>query len=201
LILITDRSQAVRPLEEICSAALDAGFAAVMVREKDLDARPLLDLTEPISRLCQDRGRPLLVNERVDLALALPGAGAHVGKAGLPVAVVRELLGPDRVLGYSAHGIDEAGDALDAGADYVTLSPVFASRSKPELTPRGIDLLEQAIGVLPATRIVALGGLKRDNLASIRATGVAGAAVMGEMMRAEDPSRTAAELERAWQGD
>jgi thiamine-phosphate pyrophosphorylase len=198
LILITDRSQAVRPLLEICEAALDAGFVGVMVREKDLSGGPLHDLALPIAELCADRGRLCLINDRLDVALALSGAGAHVGKQGMPVMDARRLLGPDRLLGYSAHEPGEAGLALEAGADYVTLSPIFPSRSKSELTPRGPRWLAEGVSGLPPNRIVALGGIVASNTGEIRRAGARGAAVMGEVMRSENPRRTAVELIDAW---
>jgi thiamine-phosphate pyrophosphorylase len=198
LLAITDRRQASRPLAEVVEAALEAGFAAVMVREKDLGGRELLELAEPLWHACRRWGRPLLVNDRLDVALALAGAGAHVGRAGVPVARARALLGPDRALGYSAHGVDEARGALAEGADYVTLSPIFPSRSKPDYAPRGVDFLAEAAVSLPAGRVVALGGLSEGTLPEARAAGAGGAAVMGDLMRARAPRERADALVSAW---
>jgi thiamine-phosphate diphosphorylase len=194
LLLITDRVQARLALVDIADAALAAGFAAVMLREKDLDGRELLELGSTLHEICERHGRPLIVNDRLDVALALPGAGAHVGKAGVPVADARRLLGPDRLLGYSAHEAEEARAAIMAGADYVTLSPIFSSASKPGYAPRGIAWLREATAALPQGRVVALGGISADVLAEVRKTGAAGAAIMGEIMRAEYPGRAAAEM-------
>ena len=97
LLLITDRAQARLPLVEIVEAALAAGFAAVMLREKDLGGRELFELAATLHEICARYGRPLLINDRLDVALALPGAGAHLGKAGVPVADARRLLGTDRL--------------------------------------------------------------------------------------------------------
>ncbi len=199
LLLITDRGQAVRPLVEICSAALQAGFVGVMVREKDLPGGPLYDLSLPIAELCGERGKVCLINDRLDVALALPGVGAQVGKQGMPVVDARRILGPDRLLGYSAHQPDEAGRALAGGANYVTLSPVFPSRSKPGLEPRGTVWLAQGVASLAPGRVVGLGGIEASNLGEACTTGAHGAAVMGEMMRSQDPARTAAGLIAAWE--
>ncbi len=199
LLLITDRRQARHSLLAVARGALEAGFAAVMLREKDLDARPLLELAEPLHRLCREGGRPFLVNDRLDVALALPGAGAHLGRSSVPVAAARDLLGPGRLLGYSAHDREEAAGALEAGADYVTLSPVFPSMSKPELAPRGAAWLREAAAALPPGRVVALGGMSETRLTEARAAGAGGAAVMGAMMRAADPAREAAVLVAAWE--
>ena len=198
LLLITDRAAARHPLPDTAAAALDAGFAAVMLREKDLPGGALLELAAPLAGVCAERGRPLLVNDRVDVALALPGAGAHVGVDSLPVAEARALLGADRLLGYSAHDVEEARAALAAGADYVTLGPPFPSISKPGLAPRGVEILREAVRRVPAERLIALGGITAPRLALVRATGVGGAAVMGAVMRADDPAAAAAALVRAW---
>ncbi len=198
LLLVTDRSAARAPLAGVCAAALDAGFAAVMLREKDLEARELHELALPLAALCRERGKPFLVNDRLDVALALPGAGGHVGKGGIPVADARRALGPGRLLGYSAHAVSEASEAVDAGADYVFLSPVFPSRSKPGLAPRGPGFLEEAAGVLGPGRLVALGGITAETVGRARVAGAAGAAVMGAVMRSDDHEGAARALVAAW---
>lgn len=199
LLLITDRSQARHPLVEIAEAALAAGFAAVMLREKDLGGRELFELGSTLQEICARYGRPLLINDRLDVALALPGASAHLGKAGVPIADARRLLRANRLLGYSAHEVKEARAAIDDGADYVTLSPIFSSASKPGYAPRGIGWLRTAAAELPEGRVIALGGVSADTLAEVREAGAAGAAIMGELMRSEHPGREAAEMVRAFE--
>jgi thiamine-phosphate pyrophosphorylase len=149
-------------------------------------------------RLCRACDRPLIVNDRLDVALALSDAGAHVGAYGMKVADARRLLGGDRLLGYSAHEVTEALDALRDGADYVTLSPIFSSAGKPDLLPRGLVLLEEAMSTLPAERVIALGGIDASNVGHIRRIGVAGAAVMGALMRSDHPKAAAREIVAAW---
>ena len=198
---ITDRTHARRPLADIVQAALEAGFAGIMLREKDLPGGPLFDLAETLSRLCRACDRPLIVNDRLDVALALPGVGAHVGLRGMRVADARRLLGGDRLLGYSAHEVTEGLDALRDGADYVTLSPIFSSASKPDLLPRGLVLLEEAMAALPAGRVIALGGIDASNVGHIRRIGVAGAAVMGALMRSDHPKAAAREIVATWDSE
>jgi thiamine-phosphate pyrophosphorylase len=178
--------------------AFRAGFAAFMLREKDLPGGALFALARPLADAAALAGRAFLVNDRVDVALALPGAGAHVGVRGLPVARARALLGPERLLGYSAHEVEEAREALAQGADYVTVSPIYPTAGKPGLPPRGLVFLRDAVARLPGGRVVALGGLDAARLPEVRAAGAAGAAVRGALMDAEDPERAARELVRAW---
>ena len=198
---ITDRTQARRPLADIVQAALEAGFAGIMLREKDLSGGPLFDLAETLSRICRAFDRPLIVNDRLDVALALPGVGAHVGVRGMKVTDARRLLGPDRLLGYSAHEVPEALSALRDGADYVTLSPIFSSASKPDLLPRGLTLLEEAMAALPAGHMIALGGIDASNVGHIRRMGAAAAAVMGALMRSDHPKAAAREMIAAWDSE
>jgi thiamine-phosphate pyrophosphorylase len=198
LILITDRTLSHRPLVEVCGAALRAGFAAVMLREKDLGGRELLALAEPLAQICTSLKKALIINGRLDVALAVSGAGAHVGREGIPVSDARRILGPGRILGYSAHEIPEARDALDAGADYVTLSPIFPSFSKPGARPRGLAFLRSGVEALAPRPVIALGGVDPDRLPQVRASGAHGAAILGAVMQAEDPKAAAADLLAVW---
>ena len=200
LLLITDRRQARRPLPEIVRAALEAGFVAVMVREPDLEARDLLSLAEGLLPPCREHHVPILVNRRLDVALAIPEAGVHLGVRGVAVEDARRLMGPDRPVGYSAHEVPGAATALAEGADYVCLSPIFPTASKPDRIPRGLPWLEEAARHLPAERVRALGGVTAESLPALRKTGIGGAAVMGDLMRSADPPRTASELVAAWRG-
>jgi len=198
---ITDRTQARRPLPDIVEAGFEAGLAGVMLREKDLPGRPLLELAEALFVVCRAYGRLLIVNDRLDVALSVPDAGAHVGARGMKVADARRLLGPNRILGYSAHEVSEALSALEAGADYVTLSPIFSSASKPGLKPRGLALLQEAQSSLPSGRVIALGGIEASNIGGVRGAGALGAAVMGALMRSEHPKVAAREIVAAWDSE
>jgi thiamine-phosphate pyrophosphorylase len=198
---ITDRTQVQRPLPEIVEAAFSAGFAGVMLREKDLPGGQLLDLATRVADVCRAFDRPLIVNDRLDVALAVPGAGAHVGARGMKIADARRLLGPERCLGYSAHEVNEALSALQDGADYVTLSPIFSSASKPDVKPRGLALLEEGRRTLPEGRLLALGGIGASNIGSVRRAGAFGALVMGALMRADHPKAAAREIVAGWDSE
>jgi len=189
---VTDRTLSPRPLAETAALALEAGFAGVMLREKDLGGAELLDLAQKIAAV-----GALVINDRVDVALALPGAGAHIGARGIPVPQARRLLGPGRLLGYSAHEIDEAADALTQGADYVTLSPIRDPVSKSG-RGRGMDFLIQACASLPPGRVISLGGMRPEDMTAVRAAGAAGAAVLGGVMSAPDPRAAAVAYAKAW---
>jgi len=170
-----------------------------MLREKDLPGGPLFSLARNLDPICAEAGAPLLINDRLDVALALERAGVHLGRGSVPVAEARRLLGDARLVGYSAHEADEAYAALAAGADYVTLSPIFPSVSKPGLEPRGIELIDAALAAgVPAERLVALGGVTADTVGCLAARGLGGAAVLGAVVEAEAPGRVARILAEAW---
>ncbi len=197
VLVISDRRPWGPEFARIAAGVVEAGPAAFQLREKDLGGRDLIDLARPLARLCEERGVAFLVNDRLDVALALPGAGVHVGVRGLPVPAARRLLGRDRPLGYSAHEVEEAARALEEGADFVTLSPVFDSTSKPGRTGRGIPFLAAAVERLPGP-VLALGGITVDRIPGVRETGAAGVAVLGSVFHTPQPDLAAADLVSAW---
>lgn len=181
LLVLTDRSQAARPLLEVLRAAVDAGARTVVVREKDLPTAQRLALAEA--------ARPLLdaVGGTVILAGG-PGTRVHLAAAD-PLPVPRPGL-----VGRSCHDASELDRAEEEGVDYVTCSPVFASASKPgygpALGPAGLGALCRRTPV----PVYALGGVTARTAGECRAAGAAGVAVMGEVMRAADPRRVVTEL-------
>ena len=188
LLVITDRRQAARPLDELAGAVFAAGGRWLLLREKDLDPddrRALLARLLPIARPYAAR---VMVSADVEAVLQTGAAGVHL-PAGGDVAAARAALGPGRTIGYSAHGLAEAAAAARAGADYVTLSPVFESQSKPGYGPAlGLAALGGIAGSIPIPA-VALGGVTAGNAAACMDAGAAGIAVMGPVMRARDPGK------------
>lgn len=187
LLVISDRAQARRPIEEVAAAVLDGGCRWFSLREKDLPAderRRLLVVLVALGRRC---GAVVTVHDDVEAAIAAGADGVHL-PGGAGVAPVRARL-PAALIGASAHSPTQAAAALRAGADYVTLSPVFASASKPGYGPAlGLDGLAQLVAEVRGA-VVALGGVTSANAASCRRAGAAGVAVMGETMRAADPRK------------
>ena len=186
LLLITDRTQNPRPLIETVAAALEGGCRWVMLREKDLPPDALLDLARQISALTSASGATLSINSDIAAAKALK-AGLHLPADGSALAA-RATLGPAALIGKSAHSLDEIEKALDTGADYVTLSPIFASASKPGYGPAlGIEGLRKVAARLQIP-IVALAGIDADNAGPCLKAGADAVASMGGVMRAEDPA-------------
>jgi len=187
LLLITDRLNAILPLMEIVGQALDAGCRWIMVREKDLGQDALIDLAAEIVDRAGPSGASVVVNGNIEAAVGAGAQGVHLQSADAALRA-REALGRDALIGVSAHGVAEAVRAADCDADYATLSPVFATDSKPGYGPQvGLAGLRAACTTTPMP-IVALAGLTPANAPSCMAAGAVGIAAMGSIMRSPNPA-------------
>jgi thiamine-phosphate pyrophosphorylase len=193
LYLITDRQQTGgRSLLDVVRHALEGGVRAVQLREKDLSTAELYSLAAELRLLTSRFDAKLIINDRVDIAQASGADGVHIGVSGLPVAVVRGLMGKDKIIGYSAHAIDEALLAQSAGADFVTFGPVYFTPSKAEFgRPCGVKKLAEAVSAL-ALPVIGLGGITEERLKEVLTAKVAGVAVISAVMGASDPRAAAA---------
>ena len=188
LLVISDRHQARRPLEEVAAAAFAGGCRWFSLREKDLPAEDRRRLLAALVALGRRFGAVVTAHEDIAAIAAVGGDGIHLPSGGSPAAARARLGGA--LIGASAHSADEASALLRAGADYVTLSPVFITLSKPGYGPAlGLDGLARIVAQVPGD-IVALGGITPENAAACLAAGARGIAVMGEVMRAADPQAT-----------
>ncbi|MCJ2056679.1 thiamine phosphate synthase [Methylobacterium sp. J-048] len=196
---VTDRHGLSRPLGDTVQAILDGGARWIWFRDRDLEPEARRELGTDIAARTRAGGAFLTVGGDVALAQALGADGVHLGgRAGSEaVAAARATLGPDALIGVSAHAPAEVEAAATAGADYVTLSPIYPTASKPgygpALGPAGIAAARCA--GLP---VVALGGITADCIPACREAGASGIAVMGGLMRAADPSAAARALLAAW---
>jgi thiamine-phosphate pyrophosphorylase len=189
LYVITDRTATQgRSLEEVVGACIQGGARVFQLREKDLEARELTALAECLLQLITPVGGLLLINDRIDVALAVGANGAHLSQRGLPPAVARRLLGPTRLLGVSCHSLAEAEEAQQGGADFILLGPIFSTPSKALYgSPVDLELIREVrprIG-LP---IFAIGGITAANRPEVRTAGADGVAVISAVMAAPDVS-------------
>jgi thiamine-phosphate pyrophosphorylase len=195
LYVVTDRQlTAGRPLRLVVEAALRGGARAFQLREKDLSPRELYPLAIEMRQLTQTYGARLLINDRVDVALAVDADGVHLTTTSLPACIARQLLGPGRLIGVSTHTLTEAQAAADAGADFLVFGPVFYTPSKaPYGEPVGLDALRvvRAAVNLP---ILAIGGVKKANLDQVLAAGADGIAVISAIISADDPRAASQDL-------
>jgi thiamine-phosphate pyrophosphorylase len=192
LLVITDRRSAARPLEETVAAALRGGCRWLSLREKDLAHGERVALLERIVALGRSHGATITVHGDVEAAAAAGADGAHLPAGGSPEQA-RARLGKRALIGLSVHSAIEAATA-DPAADYVTLSPIFGSISKPGYGPAlGVAGLADA-AARSRVPVVALGGIAADNVAQCFAAGAAAVAVMGAVMAAADPEAATAAL-------
>jgi len=198
LYLVTDRDLAGgRPLAEIVRLALRGGVTAVQLREKALGARRFLEEVRELQRVLAGTGVPLFVNDRIDVALAAGADGVHVGQDDLPAAEARRLVGPSMLLGVSVATADEARRALDHGADYVSVSPVFLTPTKPDAELAvGLEGVARVRSVAGDAPVLAIGGINAGNARAVVAAGSDGVAVVSAVMSAPDPEAAAADLRR-----
>jgi thiamine-phosphate pyrophosphorylase len=198
LLVITDRRQARGTLEDALTAVLAGGGRWISLREKDLSAPDRAALLARLVALARPHGAIVMVHEDLDAALQAGADGVHLPSGGDP-AFARRRLGAGALIGLSAHSAAEIQAASRSGADYVTVSPIFASASKPGYGPvLGLTTLASlARGV--ALPVIALGGVTEASAAECRAAGAAGIAVMGHVMRAADPGAITARLIAALQ--
>jgi len=195
LLVISDRHQARQPLEQVAEAVFAGGCRWFSLREKDLPPEERRVLLGALLAIGRRFGAIVSAHEDIEAVVAAGADGLHLPSGGSPTAA-RERL-PRALIGASAHSADEASRLLQAGADYVTASPVFVTASKPGYGPvLGLDGLARIVARAPGP-VVALGGITPENAGLCFEAGVQGIAVMGEIMRAADPEATVKRLIRA----
>jgi thiamine-phosphate pyrophosphorylase len=195
LYVVTDRQlTSGRPLRLVVEAALRGGARAFQLREKDLPPRELYPLALEMRRLTQTYGARLLINDRIDVALAVDADGVHLTTTSLPARVARQVLGPGRLIGVSTHTLAEAQAAAEESADFLVFGPVFFTPSKaPYGEPVGLDALRGARAAV-ALPILAIGGVKKANLDQVLAAGADGIAVISAVISADDPMAASQDL-------
>jgi thiamine-phosphate pyrophosphorylase len=200
LCLVTDRGLcAGRPLEDVVLESVAGGVASVQLREKDLPTRDFLEEALRLRALLEGRGVPLIINDRVDVALAAGAQGVHVGQSDLPPEVVRRLMGPSAIVGLSVETWEDVERAQDQPVDYLGVSPVFATPTKTDT--RGAWGLAGLARIAAFSRhpLVAIGGVNRGNLGVVVRAGAQGIAVVSAICAAPDPRQATEDLVRAFQ--
>lgn len=196
LYLITDRKQLPQgnSLVETVAAALAGGVRAVQLREKDLAAAELYPLARELRALTTRHGARLLINDRIDVALAVGADGVHLGGHSLPVTVARSILGPDKLIGVSTHHPEEVAAAHHNGADFVTFGPVYFTPSKAVYgEPAGLGPLREVCASAPLP-VFALGGIALERLPDLRAAGCHRVALISAILAADNPTAAAAAI-------
>jgi thiamine-phosphate pyrophosphorylase len=186
--LVTDRACCgARGVEEVVGAAIASGATLVQLRDKNVDARPMLALGRRLLEILRPRGIGLIVNDRVDVAQVLDADGVHVGQQDTPYPEVRRLLGPSKIIGVSVGSEAEAREAAGWDVDYVGIGPVYSTATKADagaaLGPEETARLARIAG----HRAVAIGGIDSANAAALFAAGLEGIATISAICSAPDP--------------
>lgn len=195
LYVITDTNVSRgRSHREIIAAAIPGGATMVQYREKNASTRQMVDEAFVLRDLCREHGVPFIVNDRVDVALAVDADGVHVGQDDMPASLARRLVGPEKILGVSVENVEQARAAIDAGANYLGAGAVFATSTKSDAgEPLGLDGFAK-IARVSTVPVVGIAGINMSNAASVIRAGAAGIAVVSAVVGAEDVQAAAREL-------
>ena len=195
LYLVTDRHQTDgRDLVDVISQALDAGVRAVQLREKDLDTVEVFRLGERLLALTRRAGAALLINDRVDVAMALGADGVHLTRKSLPLQEARALLGSDGLIGISCHGLADVQEAVAGGPDFVVLGPIYATPSKTSYgSPLSPELVRQARAICPLP-LLGIGGIRPCRVSDVLGAGADGVAAISAILAAPEPGTATREM-------
>lgn len=195
IVLISDRrARSFETIWPFLPRAARAGLTALMIREKDLPGGPLVALGREAVRRCRPLGIEVLVNDRIDVALACGADGVHLGVASIPVSEARRLVRERLKIGASTHSLEELREAERQGADYAVFGPVFETASKASHgPPLGVALL-RAAAAHSSIPVLALGGIALERIAELEGTAIAGVAAISAILRAEDPAEAVRRL-------
>nr|WP_320119900.1 thiamine phosphate synthase [uncultured Marinifilum sp.] len=195
LYLVTDREFANgRSLEDIVEAAVKGGVSMVQIREKDSSTKDFYELALSVKQILKAYNVPLIINDRLDIALAVDADGLHIGQRDLPYRKAREIFGPDKIIGLSVENIEQAVEANKLDVDYIGLSPVFSTQTKNDIAkPLDLEGVNK-IALFTKHPTVAIGGINSENTADIIKAGANGIAVVSAIICRDNPEKSASEL-------
>ncbi|MFQ8689838.1 MAG: thiamine phosphate synthase [Blautia sp.] len=194
LYVCTDRGLMSSPtVEESVEQAIQGGCTVVQLREKSCSSREFYEMACKVKEVTDRYGIPLIINDRVDIALAVDAAGVHVGQSDLPATVVRKILGDQKILGVSAATVEEAVRAQQEGADYLGVGAMYTTGTKKDtrnVTRAGLTEICKEIEI----PVVAIGGINKENARELRGTGISGLAVVSAVVAQKNVAAAAREL-------
>mgnify|MGYP000214530854 CR=1 FL=1 len=173
--------------------ALRGGVTLLQLREKNRTTREYLSLAEKVHALTRRYGVPLLIDDRLDVAMAMDAEGVHLGQSDLPIHIARRILGPDKIVGATAKTVPQAAEAYEQGADYLGVGAVFPTSSKSDVGEMSYETLK-AICKAVSIPVVAIGGISGENVGKLAGSGICGVAVISAIYAAKDVKAAAADL-------
>ena len=174
-------------------AALQGGVTILQLREKEKTSREHVALAEKVHELTQNYNVPLIIDDRLDIAMAVDAEGVHLGQSDLPVSIARKLLGPNKIIGATAKTVPQALEAWGQGADYLGVGAIYPTTTKVKTVLTSPETLREICNAVPIP-VNAIGGLNRNNIHILAGIPIAGVCAVSAIMKAEDPRQTAMEL-------
>lgn len=199
LYLVTDRmSAAGRNVKEVVAKALQGGVTMIQIREKEASARDIITLAVAVKQMAAPYGVPVIINDRVDIAVAAGADGVHLGRSDVPCGVARSILGRDKIIGLSVENFGQVFIANGLDVDYIGASPVFLTPTKTDTSiPFGLDGLSEVVDI-SSHPVVAIGGINLVTAPKVIGCGVDGLAVVSAIMGADNPQSAAHDLIKLW---
>lgn len=199
LYFITDstkyeKDEFLRRVEE----ALKGGVTLVQLREKERSTREYLELAKEVHEITLKYNVPLIIDDRLDVAMAADTEGVHLGQSDMPINIARKILGPDKIIGATAKTVPQALEAYEQGADYLGVGAIFPTTTKVKTILTSTDTLADICRAVPIPAN-AIGGLNKDNIDVLKGIPIAGVCVVSAIMKADDPKQAAVELSAAMQ--
>ena len=173
--------------------ALMGGITLLQLREKDKSTREYMDLAEKVHTLTKKYNVPLIIDDRVDVALAIDAEGVHVGQSDMPVSIARKLMGDDKIVGATTKTVEQAVEAYAQGADYLGVGAIYPTTTKVKTVLTSTETLGNICSAVPIP-VNAIGGLNKDNIDVLKGIPIAGICVVSAIMKADDPKQAAIQL-------
>ena len=174
--------------------ALKGGVTLLQLREKDKSTREYMDLAEKVHTLTKKYNVPLIIDDRVDVALAIDAEGVQVGQSDMPVSIARKLMGDDKIVGATTKTVEQAVEAYAQGADYLGVGAIYPTTTKVKTVLTSTETLGNICSAVPIP-VTAIGGLNKDNIDVLEGIPIAGICVVSAIMKADDPKQAAIELQ------
>ena len=196
--LVTDRrNKTDEEFLNIIEEAIKGGTTVVQLREKTASTKEFYDLALRVKEITSRYGVPLLINDRIDIALAIDSEGVHIGQDDMPADIAREIIGEDKILGVSASTVEEAKKAENDSADYIGSGAVFPTATKDDADSVSKEELKEIVDSIDIA-VVAIGGITVENASSLKDSGIAGFSVVSAIMSAEDPKEASKKLKEIY---
>lgn len=177
--------------------SLKGGVTLLQLREKEKSAREYIELAEKVHNITKKYNVPLIIDDRVDVALAVDAEGVHIGQSDMPVRLARKLMGEDKIVGATAKTVPQANEAYDQGADYLGVGAIYPTTTKVKTVLTSTETLNDICKAVPIP-VNAIGGLNKNNIDILKGIPIAGICVVSAIMKADSPQKSAVELiERA----